>query len=384
MSRIAILCHSTNPRGSVVHGLELGDALNRLGHEAWVHGPDESGTGFFRATRCSAIALAATPLPAVGDTAALVAARVEDYLRHFAPAEARCFDVFHAQDSISGNALATLKGRGLIAGFTRTVHHLDGFADPRLAALQERAVVAADALCVVSPLWRDALADRYGIEATVVGNGVNRARYAPKSRPGDILLRRRLGLQAGPVFLAIGGVEARKNTPRILEAFAQVHSLVPEAQLVIAGGRSLLDHSAARQQFEAVRAASGVPDHAVLTVGEVADDDMPALYRNADALVFPSLKEGFGLVVLEAMASGLPVITARTEPFTGYLGDADVVWCNPEHVSSIADAMMLSRLPQVRTALVARGLAVAARHDWDAVARAHLVLYAGRGAVAYG
>ena len=70
-------------------------------------------------------------------------------------------------------------------------------------------------------------------------------------------------------------------------------------------------------------------DRAVVCLGPVPDADMPALYRLADALVFPSVKEGFGLVVLEAMASGMPVVTSRIAPFTEYLDDDDVVWCDP-------------------------------------------------------
>ena len=383
MSRVALLCHSTNPRGGVVHALELAEALESLGHEATVLAPDATGLGFFRATACATAPVAATRLTGTADTLALVEARVGDYLRHFADPAHRRYDVFHAQDGISGNALATLAERGLIDGFVRTVHHVDTFADPLVAALQDRSIVAAEAHCVVSALWRDALAARYGLAATLVGNGVDRARFSPQPRPGDLGLRRRLGIEAGPVFLAIGGVEARKNTVRLLEAFAQVHALLPGAQLVIAGGSSLLDHGAAQARFADVLAASGLPGHAVLRLGPVADDDMPALYRNADALMFPSLVEGFGLVVLEAMASGLPVVTSRIAPFTEYLAADDVLWCDPEQVSSIAGAMMLSSDTKVRAALRSRGGAVATRHGWDSVARAHLALYATLGAAAY-
>src|SRR5215475_2356962 len=127
--RIAILAHSTNPRGSVVHALELGDALCRLGHDATVHAPDASGAGFFRRTRCATVSVAASP--AGRDVSAMVETRVADFVRHFETAGRRNFDVWHAQDGISGNALATLKERGLINGFARTVHHIDTFADPR-------------------------------------------------------------------------------------------------------------------------------------------------------------------------------------------------------------------------------------------------------------
>ncbi len=373
--RIALLAHSTNPRGGVVHALEIGDALTALGHEAVVHAPDVSGLGFFRVATCRTRTVAASPLQA-DDTHTMVEARIDDYLRHFDDPANRSFDVFHAQDGISGNALATLKRRGLIEGFVRTVHHLDAFADSRLMALQRRSIVEADGHLVVSPHWRESLEEQFGRAATVIGNGVDRRRFSAERQPGDRELRRALGLQDGPVFLSIGGVEQRKNSVGILAAFAEAFARRPDAQLVIAGGSSLLDHGAYQALFAERLAASGLPAGAVRQTGPVADADMPALYRSADALVFPSLKEGFGLVVLEAMACGLPVVTSSIRPFTDYLGRDDVAWCRPDEPRSIADAMLSVLQPEVRDRLVARGALVAGRHDWRRVAEAHLPIYA--------
>eukprot|EP01037_Dinobryon_pediforme_P035945 gene35945-42625_t len=164
--RIALPAHSTYPRGGVVHALAVGDALVRLGLEATVHAPDARGAGYFRRALCKTVSVAASAYR--GDTAAMVGVRVADYLRHLGVPAQRRFDVFHAQDGISGNALATLKERGLIRRFARTVHHIDAFADPRLAALQERAITSADALFVVSRQVQAELANRFGREATVV------------------------------------------------------------------------------------------------------------------------------------------------------------------------------------------------------------------------
>jgi glycosyltransferase-like protein len=372
--RIAILAHSTNPRGGVVHALELGDALCRIGHEATVHAPDASGAGFFRPTRCATVSVAASPVGR--DVTAMVEARVADYLRHFEVARHRAFDVWHAQDGISGNALAALRECGLIRGFARTVHHVDTFADPRLSELQTRAIASADRLFVVSRLWRDWLAEKFGCVPHLVGNGVDTERFSPVPDDKDAALRSLVKLPADArMFLAIGGVEERKNTIAVLEAFRIVYVKHPATCLVIAGGASLLDHDAYQAEFAAALAASGLPDGAVIRTGPLPQVLMPALYRAADALVFPSVTEGFGLVVLEAMASGVPVVTSRIAPFTEYLDDGDVAWCDPGETGSIAQAMMAAVDEARREALMTRGFAVVARHDWSRVAHAHLPAY---------
>jgi glycosyltransferase-like protein len=374
--RIALLAHSTNPRGGVVHALELGDALTRLGHAVAVHAPDPGGNGFFRPTLCGTVSVASPATANPSDVTAMVETRAAAYVRHFGDPARRRFDVFHAQDGISGNALATLKQQGVIAGFGRTVHHVETFRDPRLMGLQERAIVAADRLFVVSALWREHLDMRFGRTATIVGNGVDRAHYRAQPDGREPGLRARLGLAGGPVLLAVGGVEARKNTLGILEAFCIVRHALPDARLVIAGGASVLDHHDYQDRFATRLAASGLPSDAVVIAGPVPQADMPALYRIADALVFPSVQEGFGLVVLEAMASGVPVVTSRIAPFTEHLGAADVAWCDPATPGSIAAAILGCLTEPRRADLIAHGHAVAARHDWRATATAHLADYA--------
>jgi glycosyltransferase-like protein len=372
--RIAILAHSTNPRGGVVHAIELGDALTRLGHDVTVHGPSASGAGFFRETVCKTVCVSASPAPR--DVRLMAEMRIADYLRFFEHAQNRRFDVWHAQDGISGNALATLKQRNLIGAFARTVHHVDDFADQRLGALQRRAIAAADRLFAVSRFWRDWLENELGRDAVIVGNGVDLRRFSPHGDDTDAQLRGRLDLQsAKPVFLAIGGVEERKNALGMLKAFARLHGKYPQSRLIIAGGASLLDHDAYQVRFAGALAETNLPVDAVIRTGPLPQELMPALYRAATAFVFASLREGFGLVVLEAMASGLPVAVSRIAPFTEYLGDDEVSWCDPLDTASIAAAMARSLDPARRIGLRARGLAVAARHDWIATARAHLATY---------
>jgi glycosyltransferase-like protein len=371
---IAMLAHSTNPRGGVVHTLEVGDALHRLGHRVTVFAPGGAGATFFRETACKTICVPASPVGR--DVSAMVEVRAADYVRYFEKEENRRFDVWHAQDGISANALATLKERGLIGAFARTVHHVDVFADARLSALQTRAIRTADQLFVVGRLWRDFLLREFGKEAAYVSNGVDTARFSPQHDATDAELRERLDLPPGAiVFVSVGGVEERKNTIRILQGFQLLRLQHPLARLLIAGGASLLDHTEYQARFAGVLSHCGRSASAVIRTGALRQKLMPALYRTATSFVFPSTSEGFGLTVLEAMASGVPVVTSRNPPFTEYLREGDVAWCNPFDTASIVAAMALSLDPAQRAKLIARGFRVAARHDWVGTARAHLASY---------
>lgn len=371
--RVAMLTHSTLPRGGVVHAMSLAEALEDVGVETVLHAPDAAGCGFFRKPRRAAIAFPVEPAPR--DTAEMVEQRIGEYVRYFRRPENRGFDLYHAHDGIGANALATLKEEGLIPAFVRTVHHVDDFADTRLVRRQARSILAADALMVVSSLWRETLIARFGREADVSGNGVDACRYSPDADGAEAELKQRLGLGTGPVFLSVGGVEARKNTIRILQAFAEIHRARPDARLVIAGGASLLDHHAYQAAFGRELTALGEGASAVSLLGPLADPDMPGLYRLASALVFASVKEGFGLCVLEAMASGTPVVVSQIAPFVEYLEPSDALWCDPADASSIAAAMRQSLRPDVANSLRARGPVVAARCGWRGVAERHLPVY---------
>jgi len=288
------------------------------------------------------------------------------------------FDVLHSQDSISGNALAQLVERGYARGFIRTVHHLDRFTDARLTAWQSRGFGAAERVLCVSRLWRDRLRSQHGIEATVVNNGVDTDRFSARADSRDATVAQRLGIGAGPVILAVGGVEARKNTIALLQAFIDLRKHAPEAQLVIAGGASLLDHGDCHNFFRQVLAKSNLsvgPGQAVTLTGALPDQDMPALYRLATVLAMVSLREGFGLAALEALASGRPVVASRIAPFTEYLHDRVCVWADPQDPQSIARALKqaianVEALPYPRAAAM-----LLRRFSWRTSARQHAAIY---------
>lgn len=378
--RVALFTHSVNPRGGVVHTLELARALHALGHRVTVFAPAEPGQNFFRPLPC-AVDLIAVP-PAPPDVRDMVASRIEAIVAHLKRRDdLDDFDVLHAQDSISGNALAELRAQGRIPGFVRTVHHLDDFADPQLGAWQRRAWQDASLCLCVSDLWCARLRAERARRVERVRNGVDATHFHVDVEPRDAALAQRLQLPpgCGPVFLAIGGVEARKNSVRILQAFLQVRARQPGARLLIAGGASLLDHGPYMHAFKAELDAHDLragPGHAVDITGPLPDVDMPSLYRLADVLVTPSLREGFALVALEALACGTPVVASRIAPFTEYLDDTLCHWAQPENIESIADAMERAATASRGHALRDSAAALLERYTWSASAQGHADLYA--------
>ena len=374
--RIALLTHSVNPRGGVVHTLELARALHDGGHAVTVFAPAQAGQRLFRAVPFDVELVPVGPVPK--DLHEMVGTRIAAFERHLRSwSDLQAVDVWHAHDGIGGNALANLVDAGLIGGFVRTVHHLDDFDDARVMAWQRRSYEAARLVLCVSPLWCRTLRDEHGVEAELVANGVDLQRYSRQARPADAEVARRHGLRRGaPLWLSVGGVEERKNTLLALQAFVRHRQSHPDAQWLVAGGASLLDHDAYQAAFRQALRASGVA-HAVTLAGTVPDAEMPALFRLADGLLMPSLREGFGLVVLEALASATPVVVSRRAPFTEYLAPAEAHWADPDDATSIAAAM--SRALQQRITEVP---AVCRRYSWPASAARHVALYRAMHALA--
>jgi glycosyltransferase-like protein len=374
--RIALFTHSVNPRGGVVHTLELARALHDAGHRVTVFAPSVGEARMFRTSPCR-IVLAKVASEA-SDTVSMVQTRIDALKAALLANDPLAFDILHAQDSISGNALAELRHEGAIHGFVRTVHHLDEFSSPRLAQWQRRAYADADAVYCVSDTWARRMQRDFGVNAVTVANGVDVTRFSAKRADTDAALLADLGIEGAPVVLAVGGIEERKNTLQLLEAFALLRQTHADAQLVVAGGASLLDHDAYSRRFveraAALNLAIGVGGPIVVT-GPLDDDVMPALLRRADAVSMVSLREGFGLVVLEALASGKPVVVSQIAPFTEYLDERVCCWAQPHDPHSIADA--LHRALDSRGGIdFAHAVPALLQHfSWTASALRHIELY---------
>ena len=334
--------------------------------------PDPTGAGFFRRTRARQLTLPASHhrhLPT------LVERRIEE-IANFVQSGRIDFDIWHAHCSITANALSRLSELGRVEGFVRTVHHLDQFADPRLDEWQTSGVERAGQLFTVSRHCQATLRQRFGRSAAYIGNGVDCSRFTQERDEFDAALPASLGLTGRdrPVFLAVGGIEARKNTVGILHAFLRLHADHPNARLIVAGGASLLDHGGAQAEFATVLDRSGA-SNAVLLAGIIDDCEMPALYRVADALVFVSLQEGFGLCPLEAMACATPTIVSRIAPFTEHFRPDECLWAEPDDIASIETAMRQVLSPSIVRRFATSGPETAARFAWPEIASRHLDLY---------
>jgi glycosyltransferase-like protein len=377
--RVAMLTYSVKPRGGVVHSIAVAEALARRGHDVELFAVGRPAERFFRESSVCAHVIEHVPPDAPFDDR--VAAMIDAYSSGLRDRlGGGRFDVVHAQDCISANSALALRDDGDVAHVMRTVHHVDDFSSPSLIACQERSIVAPDHVVCVSEPWAKRLRDEFDITAQVVGNGVDRTRYRPPrdaaERAGD---REALGFGDRPVVLAVGGIEPRKGSLTLLDAFAYLRAEVegPDPLLVVAGGATLFDYREELARWSARRAEIGLRDDEVKELGPVGDAELERLYRAADVLAFPSVSEGFGLVVLEAMASGLPVVASDIEVVRGFVchgRDGLLARCGDPGAVGRALAAVLGS-DDLRARLVAGGAAVAAHHDWDQVAARHEHVY---------
>jgi len=179
--------------------------------------------------------------------------------------------------------------------------------------------------------------------------------------------------------LSVGGIEPRKGSDTLVRALAVLAREGLRPVLAVVGGHSFQDHRAYREAVLAELPVLGLELGVdVVPVGTVADDDMSAWYADADILAFPSVKEGFGLAVLEAMSAGVPVVTSDLPVFREYLvGGRDALLVAVGEVDELVGALRTALLDDaVRRRLVAAGAEVARRFTWRASARRHLEIYA--------
>lgn len=247
---------------------------------------------------------------------------------------------------------------------------------PRLSFVKRASVAflprVADLLIADSQSTKEGLIERCGAHpeaVEVIPLGVEHERFKPSDDRTIAEARSKFGLVA-PYLLHVSNYRPLKNLVRIIEAFMRVWEAgSKDIELVIAGGGGWRYEEFLRW-VEPYRAKGGIR-----MIGQVEEEWLPALYSGAELFVFPSLYEGFGLPVLEAMACGTPVLTSGVSSLPEVAGDAAIL-VDPTDVEAIADGMRRILGDQrLRTELRRRGLERASRFTWDVCARRHFEAY---------
>lgn len=237
-----------------------------------------------------------------------------------------------------------------------------------------RVLRRAAAVITVSEHARNSILEAFAPDPDrvhVIPNGCDTGTFRPDHDPADVAATlSRLGVPA-PYLLSVGGQTPRKNLRRMVRAFGMVKSRFHVPHTLVHVGPSL---EPSPELIGAVTEA-GVSD-SFLSLGFVSDTAMSHLYSGADALLFPSLAEGFGLPVVEALASGTAVLTSAISSLPEVAGGAAML-VDPHDTEAIAEGLvtLLQQPPAVREERRRRGLVHARTFSWERAARQHLDVY---------
>lgn len=242
----------------------------------------------------------------------------------------------------------------------------------RLKFLVHRAIPKADQVICVSEHVREAVHDKFRVppeQLPVIHPGASRLFRPIDDGEKKAFVEERYGIRS-PYFLFSGRWEQRKNVARMLEAFALFKSdSRTEHKLVFTGQRTW-----ASKEADAVIARLQL-NGAIVDLGKTPTDELHYLYGAADALVYVSLWEGFGMPIVEAMACGTPVITSNLAAMPETAGNAALL-VDPYSVEEIAASMYrIATDADLRAVLRARGLRRASLFTWEKTAHKTLDLY---------
>jgi glycosyltransferase-like protein len=374
---VALVSYSTKPRGGLVHTLSLGEAMVEHGMPVQVVSLGDPEVGFFRPVR---VPYSLVPAPPPAETLEERVFASVDALEKGLTEIAAEVDILHTQDCISARAAARVRDAGAEVRVLRTVHHVDDFTTPALVDCQRKAIEEPDQLIVVSEDWRNRLKEEYEVDAVVIHNGVDATRFPDIAPERRAEVRAKAGAADRFVFLSVGGVEPRKGSKYLFQALAILaQEFDPPPALVVIGGHSFQDYTAYREDALASLPDLGLrPGEDVVLAGTVSDIELHEWYRSADALAFPSIKEGWGLAVLEAMSADLPVVASDIAVLREYLThDATAVLTRTGDPASLAAGMRrLMTDRQLRARLIRGGRKLVHRFRWQHAAEQHTRLYA--------
>ena len=240
-----------------------------------------------------------------------------------------------------------------------------------LRALVPWSLRRAAQIITTSEFSRRDIVAHYGIhpDKVVVTSLAAHPRFRPQTAEEIASTLGPYGLQPGFLF-SLGRLNRRKNLERLLKAYAQIRTTSGMNAPLVIGGKLDYGFQEVVRRSKLVGETSGVR-----VVGLIPDAALPAFYGAAACLVYPSLFEGFGLPVLEAMACGTPVIASRRSALPELVGDVGVL-VDPEDVEALSQAMArLLTDPGLRQELGARGIERSRQYSWAETARRTLAVY---------
>ena len=257
-----------------------------------------------------------------------------------------------------------------------TVHDLGAEFLPKTHQIKQRLYLnlmthhqlkSATHIITVSKATKEDLIKRVGIpekKITVVYEGYNKELFKPQKGDTLNITLKQFGLKNQEYFLFVGTIQPRKNLARLIEAFAALNN---PPKLILAGSKGWLS-----DEIYELPKKLGIED-SVKFLGYVPDEKLPALYSGAKAFLFPSLFEGFGLPVLEAMACGCPVLTSNISSLPEVAGKAAIL-VNPYSVEEIAQGIEEIKTQDTRNKLIKSGFEHVKKFSWEKAARETLLV----------
>jgi glycosyltransferase involved in cell wall biosynthesis len=249
----------------------------------------------------------------------------------------------------------------------------EGAFSARSVRLIRRSARRARIVLTVSEFSRQALVELYRLpeeRVLVTGNAADPERFRPMTQAEKEAseVRRRYRLE-GPFLLSVGRLEPRKNLARLIRAFGRVREHLDRGLVLALAGPEDFGST------EIVEEAQRLPAGSVRFLGPVTDEELPSFYNLAEALAYPSLAEGFGMPVLEAMACGTPVLSSPRGALTEVGGEA-VLWVDPESEEEVACGLeKILTDDALRRKLAHQGPLRARAFSWEETARRTISAY---------
>ena len=240
-----------------------------------------------------------------------------------------------------------------------------------LYQLKLRSICASNGLIAISEATKQDVLKHYHVSADKISVAYLAASsiYIPAGLTVQNEFRERLRVPDSYI-LYLGGYSFRKNVPVLIQAFSQLKNLRHHVKLVLAGGIK----SGPEEQLRSLIAELGIQED-VVWLGHISERDLPILYSGAEIFVYPSIYEGFGLPVLEAMACGAPVITSNVSSLPEVAGDAAVL-VDPHDKIGLTMAMRrILEDSSFHADLGRKGLSRSAAFSWDRCARQTVAVY---------